>query len=342
MKAATDAVYSLIESLLPSDEDGFGYTGALLSIIHVAHARAEKNPSLTNLPVLCCQASGGSAQQAIPVTAAWQLLHLAAQVLDDIEDGEPEYAFWATLSAPQVLNVATGLIFAAQRALSGLPRLGVSASLVLDILDDFGRTILRMCAGQHADLAVQKTVDLSLEQYRAIVAAKSGDFFALACRAGVMLGTEDAHRVARYSAFGYNVGVLIQISDDLIGLQESDRRSDLVAGQQTLPIVYALSVAPPRQRETLRQLLLQAPDDAGAEAEVRRTIIALGAPVYLLAEAQVHRRRAEDALRTAGGSDPAHDQLLTLVDRVMPGSSLVHSTKGTENDFPPSPNVEDR
>jgi competence protein ComQ len=334
MEAANNAAYSLIENLLPQDEVGFGYTDDLLSFVH-AHAREESDPSLTSLPILCCQATDGDVHQAIPVAAAWRLLHLAAQVLDDVEDRELDRTFWVSMSTSQTLNAATGLIFAAQLALSGLPRLGVPASLALALLDDFGRTTLRVCAGQHADLAAQNGANLSLEQYQAIVAAKSGDCFALACRAGAMLGTKDSRRVAHYTEFGYNLGVLVQISDDLVGLQESGQRNDLAAGQQTLPILYALSVAPPKQQVVLRELLLKAPGDVSAEAEARQTIISLGALAYLLIEAQVHRRRAKHALQATGRSIPAHKQLLTLVDQVMPGSSLIHSVGDTKDDYLP-------
>jgi len=342
MDGVADEIYNLIESLLPQSTVGSGFTSDLLSLVHAVYAKEKDNLSLIVLPVLCCQATDGDAHRAIPVAAAWQLLYLAAQVLDDIEDGETDHALWVTLGKPQALNIATGLIFASQRALSGLPRWGVYASLTLTFLDDFGRTILRMCAGQHADLAAQNGADLPLEQYQAIVAAKSGDFFALACRVGAMLGAGDAHQVAHYAEFGYNLGVLLQISDDLVGLWESGPRNDLAAGQQTLPMLYAMSVAAPRQRAVLRELLLQAPGDAGAETEARQMIIALGAPIYLLAEAQVHRLQAEAAVRAAGQFSPASDQLLTLVDRVMPGLSLIHLTGDAESDLFSSQDIEGR
>lgn len=337
MGIATGAVYDLIESLLPHGEVGSNYNSDLLSPIQAARASYEETPSLADLALLCCQAVGGDTHRAIPIAAAWWLLHLAAQVLDDIEDREPDSALWVTLNQPQAINVSTGLIFMAQRALSsGLHQLGVPASLALAILDDFGRTILHMCAGQHADLAAQNATDLSLEQYWAIVAAKSGNFFALACRAGSTLGTEDTHLVAHYTEFGYNLGMLVQISDDLVGLQESGLRNDLAAGQQTLPILYALNVAPSKQQATLRRLLLQAPDDAEAEAEARRMIIALGAPTYLIVEAQVHRQRAEDALRTAGQFSQVHGQFFALVDRVMLRSSLIQPTGDVDGDLSPA------
>jgi competence protein ComQ len=324
MDTVADGVYNLIESLLPHDVLGSEYSSDLFSLIHAAYAKDKQTPSLTDLALFCCQAVGGDVHRAIPIAAAWRLLHLAAQVLDDIEDNEPNSVFPATLRQPQAVNVSTGLIFMAQRALSsGLQRQGVPAFRSLAILDDFGGTILRTCAGQHADLAAQNATDLSLEQYWAIVAAKSSDFFALACRAGAMLGTEDTRLIARYTEFGYNLGVLIQIGDDLVGLQESGVRNDLAAGQQTLPILYALKVAPPRQQATLRRLLLQAPDDAEAEVEARRMIVALGAPTYLMVKAQVHRQQAEDALPATSQFGQVHDQLLALADRAMPGSSLI-------------------
>jgi geranylgeranyl diphosphate synthase type I len=339
MGAVTDAVYNLIKDLLPQDEASWGYRDALAALIYAAHAKEKKSLSMTNLAVLCCQAAGGDAHRAIPLAAAWRLLHIAAQVLDNIEDKESDCTLGTPLDVPQALNATTGLIFTAQRALSSLPRSGVSATLALAILDDFGSVILRMCAGQHADLAVQNAVRPSLEQYQTIIATKSGDFFALPCRVGAMLGIEDAQQVARYAEFGYNLGVLVQISDDLTDLRVSGQQSDLASGRSTLPILYALSIASPTQQAVMKELLLRAPNDAEAEAEARQMIIALGAPTYLLVKAQVHRRRAEQALRTTCRFGPAHDQLLALVSQVMPASSLIHSAGGFEGD--PFPSLDD-
>jgi geranylgeranyl pyrophosphate synthase len=298
-------VYAFIKDLIHQEE--------LLNIVDIWEStfpldKEEDTPSLL-LPILCCEAAGGDEDQATAIAAAWFLLCLAAKVLDDVEDGDVHQGLWSTMGAPQAINAATGLIFASQLALAHLPRIGAGRELALFLLSDFNRTTLRMCAGQHADLT--EGSDLSLERYFSIAGAKSGEFFALACRAGALMGTDE---VAPYSEFGYNLGVLIQMCDDFEGLWNLQGQSDLAAGKRTLPVIYALTVASPSVRERLERLLVKATDEQEAEEEARRIITALGSPHYLLIEAQIHRQRAAVALHSTGSPSPAYRQLMALLN----------------------------
>jgi len=312
-KTRIEEVHNLIESMLREGQGRFEYASALLFALH---SDGEGEAELTLLPVLCCEAVGGNERQATAVAAAWHLLHLAAKILDDVEDEDADGALWSTIGSSQAINVATGFIFASQLALAHLPQMGADERLALSLCQDFNRACLRMCAGQHADLT--EGSELSLERYFEVVAAKSGEFFALACRAGALLGGGNAEQVASYSEFGYNLGVLIQIWDDFEGIWNPQGKSDLATGKRTLPIIYALSVAPLAVQKQLMEFLSRAADEPQAEGEARRIITDLGAPQYVMTEAQIRRRRAERALLRAGKSCLVHQQLIGLLNRVMP------------------------
>ncbi|TEU11873.1 MAG: hypothetical protein E3J21_22545 [Anaerolineales bacterium] len=299
-------VYAFITDLIHQGEMLSNIVGIWESALPLD--KEEGTPSLL-LAILCCEAAGGDEDQATTIAAAWFLLYLAAKVLDDVEDDDTPLTPWSAIGVPQAINAATGLIFVSQLALARLPLMGADRELALSLLEDFNRTTLRMCAGQHADLT--EGSNLCLERCLSIAGAKSGEFFALACRAGALLGTDE---VAPYSEFGYNLGVLIQICDDFEGLWNPQGRSDLAAGKRTLPVIYALTVAPPNVREHLERLLVKANGEREAEEEARGVITELGAPHYLLIEAQVRRRRAEAALRSTGKFSFAHRRLMTLLD----------------------------
>jgi geranylgeranyl pyrophosphate synthase len=300
-----ERVYASIRDLLRQDEVPSNIVDIWESAFPLDGE--SRTPSLL-LPVLCCQAAGGDEHQATALAAVWFLLYLAAKALDDVEDEDALQGPWHGIGIPEAINTATGLIFTSQLALAHLPRMGASRGLALFLIEDFNRTILRMCAGQHADLTGAS--GLSLERYLSIAGAKSGEFFSLACRAGALLGTDE---VAPYSEFGYNLGVLIQICDDFEGLWNPRGRSDLTAGKRTLPVIYALTVAPPSVREGLEQLLVKATSEPKAEEEAREVITELGAPLYLLVETQIRRQRAEVALRSTGRPSSAHRQLMALL-----------------------------
>jgi len=273
------------------------------------HSIERADSPLALLPILCCEAAGGERSQATPIAAAWLLLYMAAKMLDDVEDDELDTS--QTMSPAQAINVATGLIFASQPSLALLRKQGVDSDLLFSLHEDFNRTALRVCAGQHADLLEEVP---SLEHCFRVIATKSGEPFALACRAGASLGTDDQRQIALYSEFGYNLGVLIQIDNDFNGAWNPKGRSDLAAGKRTLPVIYALSVAPMDLRGQLKGLLSKAISEPQAEEEARRIITELGALQYMMVEAQIRRQRAESALHYAGSSSPAYSKLINLLD----------------------------
>jgi geranylgeranyl pyrophosphate synthase len=304
-----DEVHGLIEDIFRDSLQRLDYTDVILSTLPSIE---EADSPLALLPILCCESAGGERSQAMPIAAAWLLLYIAAKTLDDVEGGDLD-ALSQTLSPAQAVNVATAFIFASQLALTHLTKMGVREELVLLLIEDFNRTTVKMCSGQKADL--EGGGELSFERYFKVIGEKSGEFFSLACRAGALLGTDE---VAPFSDFGYNLGVIIQIMDDFEGVWNPNGRSDLEAGRRTLPVIYALSVVPPSLRIQLVELLKEAGIDPKAEDGARRIITELGAPQYMMIEAQIRRMRAEEALRSVGGDFQAHRKLIEILDLVMP------------------------
>jgi len=192
----------------------------------------------------------------------------------------------------------------------------VGASRTLSLIAEFNATALRACVSQHLDLAREP---LSLEACHAALALRAGEPFALAARTGALVATDDPHFIALCHEFGYNLGVLWQLADDFDDLWHPQGPSDLALGKRTLPVVYALTVTEPPQRERLQALLRRAAHgDDEAEAMARHLITAQGAPLYLMAQAQLHQRRAEAALRELGAPQVVRAHLQALLDQTMP------------------------
>lgn len=262
------------------------------------------------LPSLCCEAAGGKPERTVGAAAAWVLLYTAAHLLDDVEDGD------ITDDSAPTINVATGLIFTALQTLTDLRRSEIADQTVLQVIDEFTEVVLKMCGSQHADLV---EVNPSLERCWKIGEAKSGAWFALGCRTGAILADTTDELIECYSQFGYHLGMLVQISDDLRGIWALDgKRSDLAARKWTLPVAYTWEVTPPATRERLLGWLAKAPRDPAAEAGARGLIEECGAPLYLTVEAERHHRRAEATLRAATPVESVRDQLTDLLNRIKP------------------------
>ncbi len=302
-----ESIWERIEQAWIQEDTWCDYRQALRLALQSKPESSQSLPLLL-LPGLCCQAAGGNPNSTVGLAAAWALLYTAADILDDVEDGA------IAASAAQAVNISTGLIFMAVRTLSDWQPSQVPDRVRLEIIRDFSGVVLQMCGSQHADLT---EMNPSLERCWKIIEAKSGAWFALACRVGAQSAGIDAPLVECYSQFGYHLGLLLQMSDDIRGAwQPAGSRSDLSAGKRTLPIAYALTVTPAESRERLRQSLQAASQDRAAELVARTLIEATGARLYLSIEAHRHYCQAEAALRAAEPAVAARDQLLDLLQRI--------------------------
>lgn len=242
---------------------------------------AARRPSAGSLPwlllpiltceALACEALGGEMRQAQQVAAALEIGRIAAGCLDEWQDQDTVNALWRTLGPARTVNLATGLISLTFLVLGRLADLGAEPSLVLRLHEEFHRTLLQMCAGQDADLAE----GLSLDDHERVAGAKSGSLFRLGCRAGAMVAGASPDVIARYGDFGYNLGMVAQMWNDLEGLAGVQGKGD--AGQQRSLLILAAQAAEER-----------APGPSPEESRA--------GSLYALVRLQVYHHRAAEAL----------------------------------------------
>lgn len=267
--------------------------------------------SLFMLPALCCQAAGGKADDSVELAVAWSCIYSAAHILDNLADGVVP----PSNLGPEV-NVATGLVVGMGQILCSLE----DSETVHDIQQRFYQTILTMCAGQHRALMQS---ELTLDQCWRLASDRSGGFFAVASWLGARAAIADLDQLAHFNEFGYQLGMLVQIGNDLGGLRGDDGKpSDLAAGGRwTLPVAYAMSVLSGEEQNHLRHALQEAPLDPRAEKEAYRCIVESGAVLYLSIEATLYRQRAKKTLEQAQAVPSAQDQLLILLQQTGPNPS---------------------
>jgi geranylgeranyl pyrophosphate synthase len=258
-------------------------------------------PPWLRLPLLCCQAAGGDPALAEPAAAAWALLYAAAHLLDSVQDGDPPEPWWEALGPGPASNVATGLIAATALVLtSGSCQPAPDRRL----LEDFFRTVLRMCSAQHLDLTRSSA---PLEDCWRMAEAKSGAFFGLACRSGARAAGIDEPRLSHYSSYGTCLGLLIQIGDDLSDLSALGTGT-CGRGRLALPLAYCRSVDPPTAGRALP------PHSAEGERQLLDVLESTGASLYLAARVHQLRRAGAGALQLAAEPSASVDSLLELIE----------------------------
>ncbi len=291
-----------------------GYRRRLLTLVRGWVRASQDAAPLADLPALACYAGGGYPDQAAPIGAAWWLMRLAAKLLDDAEDGD------AGERPAELVNLATGLIFAAQLSLDELESWGLSSGEVGRIGRELSLAGLRACTGQHADLLGAERIDtIEPDSWLTIATSKSGGPLGWATWAGATVAGVSPAVADHYREYGAQLGVLLQVADDYDATWRPDAPSDATMSRLSLAGAYGLLVAEGEDRERLEDRLARSRQgDAAAGAEVGRLLTDLGAKVFLLLAGRSARDRAERALAEAGCQGAGAAPLLDLVHRVFP------------------------
>lgn len=296
-----------------------GYLEAVrLAVSSAQGSSASEERDLSNwalLPGLCCQAAGGDPHWADDIAAAWILLYLAADLMDSVEDGDEPDPWWSDLGPGAAINVATGLFFSGSRALNRIYDRRETSWIAGQLVEGFHNCFLVMCSGQHLDLTVP---NLDLENYWKIAQAKSGAFFEFACRAGASLATDDPEKLGHFSDFGRQVGMLVQIMDDLeelLALGEGCALAKQSRLTRSLPVIYALEVLPEHKRHSLQVCLDRAVHDPVSRENAFSLIEQSGIALYLYTVIEHHKSQAAFSLEAAKPQFSAGETLSAFLQR---------------------------
>jgi geranylgeranyl pyrophosphate synthase len=150
-----------------------------------------------------------------------ELIHAGSLVIDDVEDnammrrGAP--ALHRMAGVPAAVNAGNFLYFLPIVLLSSL---SVDPAVSLTMHQRTARALLRCHHGQGLDLAV-KVSEVPIANLAELVelttALKTGSLMNLACALGALAGGADARIENALSVFGSEVGIALQMLDDLSG-----------------------------------------------------------------------------------------------------------------------------
>jgi geranylgeranyl diphosphate synthase, type I len=283
--------------------------------------------------LLAAGAAGGDPRAAAPVGAAVELLHNFSLIHDDVQDESPTRrhrpTVWSLWGVGQAINAGDALFAAAHLPLYRLASSGVSADLILRLLEAFDRMTIAIVEGQTLDLTFEARPDVSAGEYLEMIAGKTAAIVRFAAWAGALLGGADEAAASRWAEFGLALGLGFQIRDDLLGIwgaQEATGKApadDVRRRKQSLPILILRDRLDDAERAELDRLYATPNVD---RAGVRRVLALLEREaVRQEVEAAIanYHDRATAALLAAArpDSNPARDRLLTLVERLSSRSS---------------------
>ena len=198
------------------------------------------------LATLSARAAGAHPPRGVRAAAAVELVHAFSLLHDDIMDEDRTRRHRPT---------AWTVFGRSPAILAGDALLGLATEVLLDeggcgaveAARRLGLATRRLIAGQAADLEFERRQDVGLEECRRMAADKTGSLLACACSIGAVAAEAPPALVAALAAYGAEIGMAFQLSDDLLGIWGDPRAtgkpalSDLAARKKTLPIVAALA-----------------------------------------------------------------------------------------------------
>jgi len=232
-------------------------------------------PQLTVLTWRLAGRGQAGGEEALRLAMAFEYLHVASLVHDDVIDhaelrrGKPTaHAVWGLGAA-----ILTG-DFLHSRALTLAGQFAGREGVGL-----LGRAITAMVEAEFLQARLAAAGKSSLADYFQVAAGKTGALLGAACEAGVVLAGGNAEARSAGRSYGENLGLAFQIVDDLLDYLGDSAKTgkavgnDLVEGKLTLPLLYALELAEMGDRARLKELWAAAPEiRGGCIGEVRKLI----------------------------------------------------------------------
>ncbi|MCY4438572.1 MAG: polyprenyl synthetase family protein [Chloroflexi bacterium] len=301
----------------------------------------------SSILLLCCGATGGAEERAVPAAAAVELFHIWTLVHDDIIDqddlrrGRPTVHADFAERAKQELHL-TGADAAhygrTQALLAGdlqqgwsamlltksTTERGVDATLVLNLIAElFGSVEARLVDGEALDVqfSLQDITEITEAEVLDMMQKKTGVLYAFAATAGACIGLnawrpEDS-TVSALTAFATNCGIAFQLQDDVLGVVGDSAATgkpvgaDIREGKRTLIVKEALRNASAAQHKQILNTLGNRTASNEQVQVVTRLLLDLGGVAHAHALAQAYIDRAHSNL--APIPQQPHRQLLHAI-----------------------------
>lgn len=279
---------------------------------HLIHAKGKRlRPALV---LLSAATYGRPGAEAIRVAAIIELIHTATLVHDDVVDeaairrGRPSLnSVW-----DNHVSVLMGDYLLA-KALSQI--LLMDAREMMTVIS---RSTERLSKGELLQANRGFDPDITEQEYLEIIGDKTASLVSSGCEIGVYLTSRSKETAARFRRFGEYLGMAFQIADDLLDFIGDEHTvgkpigNDIREGTVTLPLIRAMTQAPPAEVERIQTLINEDGKDEDWAEIVEFTKRYCGIE-YARARAEEFAALAKAQLEPVPDSS-AKRSLLTMVD----------------------------
>jgi geranylgeranyl pyrophosphate synthase len=293
-----------------------------------------------SLALMATEAAGGAVEAAVPMAVAFELLHTASLIHDDIMDGSETRrgrpCVHLTFGVDLALTAGDALIFGAYQQLLALaPR--VDPDRVAAVMRIFTDAAARTCHGQADDLRFPLET-ATIPEYLEMIDRKTGSMLAAPLAGGAVLAGAPAAAERALHTYGTNLGIAFQIIDhaiDYLGSQPKAGKTvgnDLRRNAASAMLIYCRERSDAAERSAMAEAIAayRTSADAAHLAPVRLLFRKYDAVGFAVRLAQRHADRCAGAL--SGIADgPGATDLRAIAAIVGDWGAALHDTRADED-----------
>ncbi|HTK33904.1 MAG TPA: polyprenyl synthetase family protein [Caulobacteraceae bacterium] len=201
------------------------------------------------ITVAAARLVGGGGQGALRLAAAVEFIHTATLLHDDVVDGS---SLRRGKVAAHLIWGGASSVLVGDFLFAGAFELMVEAGSMqaLNVLAHASRVIAE---GEVLQLTSSHDLNLSQDVYLRIIESKTAELFAAAGEAGALVAGAGPEEAAALRAYGMNLGLAFQLTDDaldyggasdVLGKNAGD---DFREGKATLPLLFAIARSGPQE-----------------------------------------------------------------------------------------------
>ena len=185
-----------------------------------------------------------------------ELIHIGSLYHDDVIDNattrrgvESSNSKWSS-----TLSILAGDYLLARSSELAAEKLGLESVKLL------ASTYAELVEGQTNELNLAFNFEQKIDDYLNVIEGKTASLIRTSARLGSLASSADSDVIEALSVWGWNCGIIFQISDDILDLTSDSATlgkpagNDILEGTYTLPVLIALRKDKGKYQEILREI----------------------------------------------------------------------------------------
>ncbi|MCS5525924.1 MAG: polyprenyl synthetase family protein [Candidatus Poseidoniaceae archaeon] len=200
-------------------------------------------------------AGGVDLDEVLPFAIAFEMVHTATLVHDDINDEAATRRGSPTIH--QQAGTAKGIIAGDWLFVQGFGLGGRYEGRLVDIMAD---CCARIASAEFSQLDHVLDLSTSPEDYLEIVEGKTAGPFSAVCEGAALIAGSTDEQASALARFGMELGIAFQLVDDILDIigdkrMGKPRGADVHEGKMTLPLIHALTLLHGNDRRRLGDIV---------------------------------------------------------------------------------------